>query len=350
MQVLWSLGRAGAERMVLDLSVLLKKKGFRVVVIAAGGGGEMERDFKQAGLETVIGPAVSSWRRLSTQNFLKKQITYFNPDLVHAHLSEIWVSRALQSLKSKTPWIVTAHNDDRDDPWLHHIARGKAFRQAKRVVCVSEAVERYIKAEFHVPANHVSVIRNGIDLNMPIPRLGRSFHRPARFITIGRLTAQKDHATLFSALHQIKTPWILDVLGSGPAAAKLKQLAHELDLDAKIHFWGTVTDVNERLAAADVFCFPSRWEGQGMALLEAAAAGVPIIASDLPVFHEAFDAASITFAPAGDPNKWAKTILNILRSSRLALNKAEKAKKIVQKKFDQKIMARTYADLYKTLL
>ena len=349
-QVLWSFGRAGAERLVLDLARALPQHGFRSRVIAAGGGGEMERDFLDAGVEYAIGPAVSSWRRYETVNFLKRQIAAYPPAVWHAHLSEIWAGWALRSSNAKAPFVVTAHNDDRDDPWVRHKARGMAFRDADKVVCISKVVQQYVEQEFHVPSSETTIIRNGIDLRRVIGRTKRIFSEPARLVTVGRLVAQKDHATLLKALARIKQPWQLDILGQGPEQPALERLAGSLKLTSRIHFLGSVANVAERLSHADLFLFPSRWEGQGIALLEAAAAGVPVIASDLPVFHETFDAQSLAFAKAQHVSAWARAIEIALAYPEHALTRARRAEEITRRKFALDRMVDKYVQLYRSLL
>ncbi|MDO8583647.1 MAG: glycosyltransferase, partial [bacterium] len=271
-------------------------------------------------------------------------------DLVHAHLSEIWVDRALSGLKKEIPWIATVHNDDRDDPWLRHKARGFALRHAKTVTCVSRSVATYVKKEFRIPSSHLSIIRNGIDLSRVTKRRPVEFHDPWRLISVGRLAKQKDQATLLKAVARLPFRWSLDLLGQGEERDALESLARILGIADRVHFRGLVDDVSERLAQADVFCFPSRWEGQGIALLEAAAANLPVLASDLPVFRESFDVSSMSFAAPHDPLAWSRALLFMRKNQKEALKKAMLAEKIVKKELTIKQMVDGYVRLYKTLI
>ncbi len=347
LQVIWTFGRAGAERMVLELSRGLQKKGYRVAVIAAGGGGEMQKEFESAGIKAVAGPVVDSWNRKKTMDFIQKHIENWKPSLVHAHLSEIWVARAIEKLKKPVPWVLTAHNDDRDDPWLRHKARGWGFRRANRVACVSKAVASYVKREFRVKEERLQVIPNGIDLEKVIPREDRPFHRAPKLITVGRLAPQKDQATLLRALALVKAPWELEIIGDGPEKDALKKLAKQLKIQDRVTFSGIVKDVPKRLAQADLFCFPSLWEGQGIALLEAAVAGLPVLATDLPVFHEWFDVHSMTFAKAHDPKAWAEKIKHVLLFPEKSRAQAKRAKMIVKEKGGVEKMVKAYELFYR---
>ncbi|MBM3204605.1 glycosyltransferase [Candidatus Uhrbacteria bacterium] len=347
--VLWSLGHAGAERVVFDLARSLPQHGFRTMVIAAGGGGTMKKEFEKAGIQTVVGPSVSTLHRGQTIHFLKQQIQKFKPAIWHSHLSDIWAGLAIKG--KHVPWVITAHNDDQDDGWLQHRARGIAFRHADQVVCVSSVVETYVKKEFGVPASRLSVIRNGIDFDRFIPRTKMIFSEPVRLMTNGRLVAQKDQATLLQALALVKDRlWELEIIGEGSEREHLKQLARDGGIASRVHFSGTVTDIPHRLSEADLFCFPSRWEGQGLALLEAAEVGLPIIASDLPIFREVFDEKSMTLIKPQDPRAWAHAIKYAIDHPEKALHKSRRAQEQVREAFALDRMVSQYVDLYRLLL
>lgn len=363
-QVLWSLGRAGAERVVLELSRKLSEYGFRVAIVAAGGGGEMYEEFKETGIPLFVGPAASKFTRWKTVNFLKQQIKNLQPSIWHAHLSEVWAAQALRSpcfMLHAPCFMITAHNDDQDDPWLRHILRGRAFRQADKVVAISETVQKYVQKEFHVPTSRLSLIRNAINFHRVKLREKKSFSEPARLITIGRLMPQKDHRTLLEALTQLKDlSWTLEVIGSGPERESLEQVVKKFEMMDRIQFSGSVKDVPMRLAEADIFCFPSRWEGQGLVMLEAAAAGLPIVASDLPVFRETFDHRAVRFVEkpfdklrAGGRDLstlWARALRDVLTHPEAALSRANQAQWVVRQEFALERMVEQYAELYRKLL
>ncbi len=349
-QVLWTLGRAGAERIVFELARALPERGLRSIVIAAGGSGAMKEDFQQAGIECVIGPRVSSWRRWQTIAFLKDQLKKYKPAVWHAHLSEIWACTAWRGIQRRPPFMITAHNDDKDDPWARHQLRGWAFRQADQVVCISDIVRHYVKHEFKVKEQRLRVIRNGIDLERTEQRPKGPFHRVAKLIAVGRLAPQKDHTTLLKALAMVKAPWELEIVGDGPDRVELQRLALTLGIEKHVTFSGSVDDVPQRLAQADLFCFPSRWEGQGIALLEAMAAGVPAIASDLPIFREIFNEDSLAFAKPQAPSSWARVIQSTIIDPATAFDRAERARHITEKEFALNTMVDRYAELYRKLV
>jgi glycosyltransferase involved in cell wall biosynthesis len=140
--------------------------------------------------------------------------------------------------------------------------------------------------------------------------------------------------------------WEVDVPGDGPEGAHLKRSAKELKIASRVHFPGVVSDIPRRLSESDLFCFPSRWEGQGLALLEAAGSKLPIIASDLPVFHEAFSDRSMKFVPAEDVKAWAKAIEWAMDHPMEMKKKADQAFKLAHDAFALDRMVRQHAELY----
>ena len=346
--VLWGLPLAGAERMVTDLCARLPSRGYRTRVLAAGGGGAMEQELIAQGVSYAIGPATKDRRQ--TVRFLREQFKQDAPDLLHTHLGgDIW-GGLVAWWDVLHPWVITAHNMDQDDGWLLHQARRLAFQHADQVVCISEGVETYVKQEFKVSATQISRISNGIDLKKCLPRGGHGFQDIPHLVTVGRLSRQKNQAVLLRALARIKRPWRLSILGEGPEEKPLQRLAASLGILPRVQFLGTVPDARAFLQQADVFCFPSRWEGQSLALLEAAACGVPIIASELAVFHEMFDADTILYADVDHEAAWAEMIEQVIAQPTLALQRARRAELLVHERFSVERMVESYASLYKRLL
>lgn len=342
--ILWGLERAGAERMVIDLCMRLPEQGYRTLILAPGGTGPMVEDLRERGLAYAVGPR--GHHRRQTMAFLRTHLLRERPDVVHTHLGgDIWGGLVAWQHRLH-PWIITAHNMDQDDGWLLHRARRLAFRRADHVVCVSRAVQTYVQKEFGVKEERSSCIPNGISLSACLPRGTQGFQDIPHLVTVGRLSKQKDQETLLRALALIKYPWRLSIIGEGPEDVPLRRLASSLGILPRVDFLGTIPDARTFLREADLFCFPSRWEGQGLALLEAAACAVPIVVSDLPVFHEAFDEGMVTYASPRDASAWARAIQDVLTHPAEALARAARAQAVVQERYSLDRMVESYAMLY----
>ncbi len=344
-----TLGAGGAERVVFELARHLPAYGFDVSVASLMGGGALESFFTSAAIPTRVfqrrGPFGSA-----AFHFALTAIRETRPQIVHTHLfgADLW--GRLAALLSRVPVIVsTEHNAYPDQGFLKRGLKSFFARHTSSVVAVSSVVKEYMKDVDHIPAKKIRLIRNGIDLSRVVPRSTRSFRDVPALIVVGRLEQQKGHATLFKALALVRRPWTLEIAGTGPLERELRNLANRLGIAPRIRWLGYRADVPELLARADLFCFPSRWEGLGLALVEAAAAGVPVLASDLPVLREVLPHEG-TYAAAGDVTAWAEALRGILTDPQPAVQRAEQAVSRIHKEFSVDRMVKNYASLYQELL
>lgn len=320
--VLWTLGRGGAERMTFDLARRLPDAGFDVRVLAAGGGGEMERDFADAAVPIVVNPHRGS--RRAAFALMREEIRARKPVLWHTHLTPVWAGLAARSLRAR-PWVATVHGFEAALPWPVRVARGLAYRAADHVVCVSDAV----RAALPAASRGVSVIPPGIDVTRFLPREPRLAGDVPELLAVARLVPEKGLDVLLDALARVLRPWKLVIIGDGPERSSLARQAELLGLLPRVRFAGAVDDPALFYRRADLFCFPSRSEGQGMALLEASACRVPALASDLPAIREAFGEDAVAYAPPDDAEAWRVAIERALARYPEALGRAERASRIV---------------------
>lgn len=341
-QVVSALTRGGAERMVFDLISCLKDRyDIRLLSVI---GGEMEAEFRSLGIDVVLSPVGND--KLGLMKFFARELREHRPDILHTHLGgDIWAGFVAHWQKIH-PWISTIHNEDHDDPWSRTLLRRFAARRADHIVCVSHEVKAYAHAKFGAPQSAMSVIPNGIDLTTIQQRPPRPFRDVPQLLCIGRLVTQKGQETLLKALARVKRPWRLDICGDGPERLRLERLTESLGMLPRVRFVGVVNDVRRRLAEADLFCLPSRWEGQGIVVLEAAASATPLLLSDLPVFHEWFDETSAQFVPVDDVEAWATSIEQSLQQPAFAIQSAQRARAIVLERGTREKMAEAYDALY----
>jgi glycosyltransferase involved in cell wall biosynthesis len=154
------------------------------------------------------------------------------------------------------------------------------------LAAVSDDVAREVAAL--IPGKPVAIVHNPVDGKEIRSRAesGTSKGRVFRLCAIGRLTRQKGIDTLLRALglvgSELPRRWELVVLGDGPLRVSLERLVARLALDDHVIFAGWVENPYALLTKADVFVHPARWEGFGLAIVEALALGVPILATSCP--------------------------------------------------------------------
>lgn len=345
--VLWRLDRGGTERMVFELAKRLPAHGFRVRVIAAGGGGVMEEEFRQEQIPLRIGPDVGSARRGETVRFLRAEARSHHPHIWHTHLGgDIWGGMVARHAHLH-PWISTVH-DVQVPSLAKRLLRTYALRSADHVVCISEFVRAHLQKTYK-RALPTSIIRLGVDVPFHSPKYVH--HRWQRFVTIGRLVPEKRTDVIIHALALIEEPWHLDIVGDGPERGRLEALVQTLRLRARVRFVGSVSDVRPYLAEADACLFASREEGQGMVPLEAAAMGIPVVASDLPPLRELFNQDSMLFLPpSADSHAWHQVIAEAMYHPEANHERAVQAASIVREQCSIERMVKDYADLYHDLL
>lgn len=345
--VLWTLERGGAERLVFDLARRLPELGFDVEVLAAGGGGEMFDQYRSVGIRLYVNPNPGG--RREAVSFLREQIKRRKPAIWHTHLTPVWAGIASRSSFIR-PWIATAHGFETGLPLVARLARRAAYRSADHVVCVSEAVRASIRKQYGLSATKTSVIPPGIDPERFPPREPRLAGDVPELVTVSRLSEEKGLETLLHALSDILRPWRLTVVGDGPEATALKRLAQSLGILPRVRFVGSVADPSPYLRNADFFCLPSKNEGQGIALLEAAMSRVPAIASDLPAVREAFGAEGVQLVSTHDAAAWHAAIERALSRPAEGLSRAGRAESMVRLRYTIDQVASEHAELYRRFM
>lgn len=155
-----------------------------------------------------------------------------------------------------------------------------------------------------------TLLYNGIpDYTAVIPKATNTYFN---FLIIGRMDDSKGHKFIFKILGQIKSQnWHLKLLGRGPLENELKQLAIDLGIAKRVSFCGFQQNISSYLSQTDLYLQPSKWEGFGIACLEAMAHSIPVIASDLPGLKEVVGKAG-ELLPYGDETIWVNKLNQIL--------------------------------------
>lgn len=194
-----------------------------------------------------------------------------------------------------------------------------------RIISASRWIERSLRALAPLPAS-ARVIHNGCDVD-GISRAARSARddrtdrRHAVILMVARLDPIKDHATLLDAVGQMPEsidgrPVRLVLAGDGPLRAALEKRAEDLRIASRVVFLGARKDVPDLLGGADVFCLSTtRDEGFGVVLVEALAAGVPVVASDAPACREVLERGRLgALVEPGDAEALARALETALRT------------------------------------
>ncbi|RJQ34462.1 glycosyltransferase [Candidatus Parcubacteria bacterium] len=278
-------GIGGAERLVIDEVHELVRRGIDVTVITL-------REDREESDQSLGSPSldihsvffsslfdVSAWvtliRVLSDRRF----------DVALTHL---WFANTIGRIAAYVAGVpriyAFEHNVyDRVKTWKQFLIDRILQSLSSGIIAVSPAVRNSLIAH-GVTEERIVVVPNGIDVS----RFRKEEeHAPNPFFTflfVGRLVEQKGVDVLLEAFGKLDHAE-LHIVGDGTLKNDLEKKARMLP-GSRIEFLGTRRDVPALLSRADCFVFPSRWEGYGLAIAEAAATGLPIIASDVPAVRD----------------------------------------------------------------
>jgi GalNAc-alpha-(1->4)-GalNAc-alpha-(1->3)-diNAcBac-PP-undecaprenol alpha-1,4-N-acetyl-D-galactosaminyltransferase len=226
----------------------------------------------------IFAAIANNWNRIKV---LRREIIASKPDVVISFMNSVNVYTILACLRSNIPTIVSEHiypgSNDANKIW--QLIMKLTYRYADLVTVLTQnAVQFY-------PASHgyrTIVMPNPVMAPAPAMETAQLLHSPS-LVAIGRLHPQKGFDLLMKAFARLQTKypdWQITILGEGPMRSELEALRSQLNLTDRVHLPGLVSNVPEYLYQAELFVMPSRFEGFPMALCEAMAAGLPVLAAD----------------------------------------------------------------------
>lgn len=241
------------------------------------------------------------------------------------------------------------------DRWACRIVN----RLADCVTAVAGAVREHVHITEGCPLEKIVVIPNGIDAPAPPGGAGRSEAlrvSPGDQVigTITRLVWKRGHQELLEAaaiVTQAEPSAKLVVVGDGPLRSSLEAQAQHLGLNGGVRFLGAVPEAARLLPHFDVFVLSSVWEGMSNSLLEAMAAGRPVVATRVGGNPEVVvDGETGLLVPPKNARALADAVLRLLRDRDLARRFGEAARRRVESQFTLEQMIRRMEDLYDDLL
>ena len=310
--VINSLGTGGAERSLAELLPGLADAGIATVVVCLNRRREgVEEQVTRAGFDVRFLGAGGLFSRVRA---LRKIMKAESPDMVHTTIFESDVAGRIAAVGSgavvATSLVNTTYDpvrlrNPRIRPWRLAAARTldgwTARHLTDRFHAITAAVKEASVSALGIGPERVTVIERGRDperLGTPGPERRRRARavldlaeEDGVLVGVGRQEFQKGGRYLLEAMEMLAEPRpVLLVAGRrGDASAELERLRERPALRDRVRFLGHRDDVPELLAAADVFVFPSLYEGLGGAVIEAMALGLPIVASDLPAIREVLE-------------------------------------------------------------
>jgi glycosyltransferase involved in cell wall biosynthesis len=358
--VITTLPVGGVEQHVLTVVRGLDPARFEPVVVCLGEEGVIGREIKHAGIDVVAFGRMQHKRwdpgivRLLVRLMRERQV-----HIVHTHVYNPGVYGRIAAKLAGVPGVVaTAHGVYYRRKWKRRLINRVLAHYTDRQIAVSEAVKQDLIRYDWVRPESIEVIPTGIDLTPfqlevdPAKVRSELGLPPDAYVfgTVGRLERPKGHVYLLRAFERIAKANArarLVLVGDGSLAKPLQEEAARLGFAERVVFAGSRRNVPYLLRAMDVFVFPSLWEGQGLALVEAMASGLPVVASRVGGVSEVItDGTCGKLVPAGSPEALAEAMLAVMANPARAREMGTAARARAESVFGASRMIERLEELY----
>ncbi len=378
LHVIDSLATGGAEQQLTAMLVRSDARRFQHTVCALREADRHEATLRAAGIPVYALHRVPRHEIVRTLVALCAVMREVAPDIVHTSL--YWASvlgRTAARLAGK-PVVTTLVNTTYEPEWRRDnpkltpakvaIVRGldgvTARQLGTRFVAVTRAVRSSAIRHLGIAPDRITVIPRGIQLDRIAPpsadrvaalraQLGWEGAYPV-VLSVGRLVPQKGHRYAIEAMVRVARTYpraLLVVAGEGPLRGELGRLARSTGQADRVHLLGERQDVAALLAAADLFVFPSLFEGFGGALVEAMAANKPCVTARFAGVDELTDDGRVArVVPAASPDALAGALIELAGAPKAAAALGTAAGELARSRFDINAAVRSHEELYERLI
>jgi glycosyltransferase involved in cell wall biosynthesis len=344
--VIDSLTRGGAETLLVNLLPALADR-YDIVLVTLRPDSDFPREqlaVKALHCLDYAGPASllpCAWK-------LRRIIRRYRPALVRAQLFTASLVARLATPRG-TPLVFSIHNPMSEDSYTkNRLAlplEKLTYRKRHALIAVSRsALEDFgrwvgVRGKSFILPNFIS------DAYFDAAKVRGTPTGPLRLVAVGMLKAQKNYAYLIEAFRRMRGEEVsLDIFGDGPLRAELQGA---IDADGlPIRLLGKRADIHNLLGGYDLYVMPSRYEGFGIAPVEAMAAGLPLLLSDLPVLRE-ISYGNALFFDIKDPDS-LPALLRTLHQGRIDVSAlSERGIALAREHYRREIYVQRLADIYR---
>jgi glycosyltransferase involved in cell wall biosynthesis len=346
-----TLQTGGLERLLVEFGRLANRDRYLLEFVSLTDAGPPAEDLRALGVRVrSLGfPSISKW---DVYRSLKKLFHERSVDIVHTHNTYPHFYGTLAAVSARVPVIVnTQHGRGCGNGWKDHLLFAVANHFADRVVGVSEDATSLCRTQSSASASRMMCIWNGID----VCRFKFTGPSPTcTAISVGRLSSEKDFATLLRAVAIVKPrvpEFRLQMVGDGAERTALEILSRELGLNDVVTFRGERRDVPALLAQSGFYVASSRTEGISLTILEAMSVGLPVVTTAVGGSPEIVE-EGVTghLAPAQNPAALADAIIRMCSRKEEWPTIGLSGRSRVENHFNVRTMIDGYERLYEELL
>ncbi|SPA26370.1 Glycosyl transferase, group 1 [Cupriavidus taiwanensis] len=348
----------GAEQQIAALARAFLALGNEVAILSLTQGQEI--DLPAAIPVTELDMRKTPLSMLAALRKARLLVQQWRPDVIHAHMVHANLFARVLSRMGRTPPVICSAHSAREGGRLRALAYRVTDRWCALTTHVSDAGRMAMVASGAVPDGRVIVMPNGIDTGRFRP--DQASREQARrdlglapddvlVLNVGRLVPEKDQAMLIEAFADVSRDMPkarLMIAGDGPLRDALAHQVARHGLNHAVLLAGARKDIPELLRAADVFVLSSRIEGMPLAVGEALASGLPVVATAAAGVSElAADTATLT--PPGNPQALSSALRNAIAGLPGTETERDRRRQRIVGHFDVNGVARQWLAQYRSL-
>jgi len=359
MQITHDLAIGGLQQVVVNICKTIDRNTFDISVLCLRNLGEFVPEVEELGIKVFYLPQKQNGTDYFSFLKVAKILRQEKVDIIHTHNTQPFIDGTIGALLTGVKTIVhTDHARDFPDKRRYMFAEWLMSHFAYKVIGVSDHTSHnLIKHEKILPRKIITIL-NGIDgskynitINKDNKKRELGIKRCGPIIGLGvRLSEQKGITYLLQAMPEVIKffPDItLVIAGEGPCEDELKKDALHLGIDQHVLFIGPRLDIPELLKLFDLYVLPSLWEGLPIVLLEAMAAGCPIVSTNvggMPMAIKHGENGSLV--KPKQPQELSYEIIKLLENEQLRKKYSQNGKRTFQEHFSAEHMTRYYEKLY----
>lgn len=365
LRILFAVARGdafgGSSLHVMDMAKRLTIEG-HIVRVLVGGTPDMEvpRRYTLSGIDFTcvpkLGREVHPLNDLRAAITMRREIRDFGPDLISLHSSKAGAIGRLAAIGLNFPLIYTPHCWSFVDGFPHagfyRLVEKILAPFATRIVTVSEDERQLGLSKGVGKAERTRTIHNGVkDCFAGVDRDPGNTETTVSIVMVGRFEKQKDQGLLVEALNSLgDLSWKLTFLGDGPRKEECIQLVESLGMQDRIKFSGYSSSVDAALTQHDIFALITNWEGFPRSILEAMAASLPVVATDVGGNRESvLEGVTGLLVKRGDRDDLAEALRALITDKELRRQMGATGRDHYLRNFTFDTMFLNYLDYYRNL-
>ena len=362
MQLTYSLGVGGLETLLLSLLNKIDREQFNPIVCTLTESDGLTEEFEQNGIRVITlkkKHGIDIGLIIKLARILKRERIH----VLHTHNFGAWYYGVTAGKLAGVKVVNTEHSNVPENKILQVHGEKLMARASHSIICDSEAVASKMHDHQNIPKSKLKIILNGVDTELYKKGFDGSKLKESLNITpsesviacIARLHPRKNHLGLLQAIRILRRyteNFKLIIVGEGECEKELKDFSDLHGLSDHVLFLGNRRDIPELLSIVDIFVLNSYDEGLPIAILEAMATSIPVIATDVGGNGEIIgkDDKAGVLIPIDAPERLAKE-LHLLMSDELKIRRmGATARERVEEKASLDSMVKSYEEIYRTCL